>query len=202
MIEFFKYAKIKDNYCISYFGPNDEYLFLLKLLKPIIESHFPGLKLMFCCQDEKKHLLGEHDYVIGLSEIKMRRLEFAHVREIKFNGNTHPIEDLLIESGITGSLPIEKREDHSVICTIITKGFYPTKPLELKEINICKKMFSDQGYQVFVDENVEKAGIVVGVESLELFKAANRGISTFLIPKGIGSRLYKQLFLFGEVLNI
>jgi len=96
---FEQYAKVKDNYCICYFGHNDEYLAQLVRVKPLIEAALPGIHIHLGCKDDKAHLLEGHS-PLKLSEIKIRRKDYAYVREMKFNGRTHPIKDLLEECGI------------------------------------------------------------------------------------------------------
>ena len=96
MIGFEQYAKVKDKYCICYFGYNDEYLTQLALVKPVIEASLPGIEIYLGCKDDKTHLL---ENPLKLSEIKIRRKDYAYVRELKFNGRTHPVKDLLRECG-------------------------------------------------------------------------------------------------------
>lgn len=197
MINFNEYARIKDRYCLCYFGPSDEYVVQLMLLRPVIERELPGLEIHIGCKDE----LANFPRSMKLSEIKVRRSEFAHIKDVRFNGKTHPIEDLLNESNIQNwdvSVPIQ--EDHTVKCVVITRGNYPTKPLESRQIEACRKMFKN--YEVEIDGNIDHAGMVIGVESKELFLAASRGVRTKLIPTGIGSCLYKRMFLNQETVHI
>lgn len=203
MIEFHHYARIKDNYCICYFGHSDEYLVQLKLLKPIIERELPGLKIHFGCKDDKASLLGECDGLLKISEFKARRSDFAHMKELKFNGQMHPVEELLVDAGIKNwAVAGEPQKDHANRCVIITQGSHPTKPLEARQIETLKRMHKEKGYEVEIDTDTGTAGLVVGVESFGLFEAAGRGIQTKLVATGVGTRLYKGLFPFGEVLHI
>lgn len=194
MIDFAKYAKIKDNYCLCYFGPNEEYLIQLKLLKPTIEARFPGIRLGFGCRDELAHLFGPEHAVMRLSEIKVKREEFGHVNEIRFNNVTHPVEDFLDECGVEHrAIPRQQRE-RSAKCVIVTKGHYPTKNLEVAQIERLTRTAKGENYQIDVDGDVHGAGLVMGVESRKLFEAAQRGTEVRLVPTGLGTRLYKQCF--------
>jgi hypothetical protein len=200
MIEFSKYSKVKDRYCLCYFGSSDEYLVLLKILKKPIERHFPGLRLSFGCRDDKAHLLGVDSDVMKISEIKVRRNDFAHIRELMFNGATHPVEDLIKENGIADCVVnAEIKEPLTKKCVIITKGNYPTKGLERMQVDQLKKLAMESGFYVELDSDINNAGLVMGVESVWLFEAASRGIRTKLVPTGIGLRLYKMMFPHSEV---
>lgn len=201
MLEFEKYAKIKDHYCICYFGPSDEYLLQLKLLKPIIESQFLGIKVFFGCRDEKIHLFDDQN-VMKVSEIKVKRYDFAHINELRFDGLQHPVEQFIKNSGITDCCIVTNEPIKTKKCVIITTGQHPTKNLQQKEVDALKKLATEDGYDVEIDTNVESAGLVMGVESYLLFEAASKGIKTKLVPRGMGTNLYKRMFSDAEVLNM
>lgn len=202
VIGFAKYAKVKDRYCLCYFGPCDDYLVQLKLLRPVLESSFPGLKIGFGCRDEKTHIFDDCQYVMKASDIKVMREEFGHIREIRFNGTTHPVEDLLNECRIKQcAVPTPSPIDHTSKCVVVTKGHYPTKDLEKDKVERLKKMATESGYYVELDTDVGDAGLVMGAESYKLFEAAGRGIQTKLLPTGLGTRLYKLMFPNGVVLH-
>ena len=125
MIGYEQYARIKDNYCLCYFGYSDEYLVQLKLLKPVLEQHFPGLNICLGCKDDKAHLLRDSGHVLLLSQIKMERRSYGYIREICFNSQTHPVEDLLVESGIKElNLDFPRKARTNNLCVIITEGAY------------------------------------------------------------------------------
>lgn len=196
------YAKIKDNYCISYYGHSDEYLIQLRLLKNLIQNKFNGINLYFGCKDEKIHLLGNQP-VMKSTEIKAKRKDFAQIKTIEFNGETHPIEDLLIESGIINfEINVPEILEHSDKMMITTHGNYPTTPLTQKQINLLKKIGNKAGYSVEVNTDWRDAGWVAGVESVGLFEAAGSGIKTTLVNTGIGKRLYKFMFPQGEIIEL
>lgn len=195
MIEFSKYSKVKDRYCLCYFGSSDEYLVQLSMLKKPIEKHFPGLRLSFGCRDDKTHLFDKDADVMKISDIKVKRYDFAHIRELMFNGITHPVEDLIKDNEVTDCVVTsEFQEPLTKKCVIITKGNYPTKNLEKMQVDHLKRYAMEQGFYVEFDSDINNAGLVMGVESVGLFRAAQRGIMTRLVPTGIGLRLYKLLF--------
>jgi len=201
MIGFEQYSRIKNNYCICYFGYSDEYLVQLRILKPVFEQHFPGLHICLGCKDDKTHMLRDTGHLLTISKIKVERKSYAYIREVRFNGKTHPIEDLLVESKIrTVELPILQQPRTNNRCVIITQGAYPTKPLTSQEIQNLKGSVSNQGYEFEIDTDISGASLVMGVESVGLFEAAAQGISTKLVPTGFGTRLYKLLFPNGNIL--
>lgn len=185
MIPFHEYIQVKNNICISYYGSSDEYLILLDIVKPFLEKKFPNLNICFHCKKEKEKLLQEAN----------KKEKFAFVQEIKFNGKMHPVEQLLIECEIKDFIINETITTTKAV--IITKGNYPTKPLEKHKIDFLKNRL--KGFDIEINTNIDNAGIVAGVESVELFAAAGRKIKTILIPTGIGTQLYKNLFPKGEI---
>lgn len=202
MIEFAKYAKVKDRYCLCYFGPNEEYLLQLKLLKPVVERHFPGIVVGLGCRDDRAHILEGLSEFMKVSEFKAKMDSYGHIREIVYNGASHPILDLVDECGISDCTVVGEPPDvHTRRCVIVTQATYPTKNLEKRQIDILKKTASEAGYDVELDTPITRAGLVMGAESYNLFDAASRGIRTKLVPTGIGTRLYKLMFPFGEVLH-
>lgn len=200
MMGFEDYAKVKDNYCICYFGYSDEYLVQLRLIKPLLEKRFPGLNICFGCKDDKKHLLKGCEPILEVSKIKVSKKGFAHIREVRCNNQTHPIEDLLDECGIKNSVIVKKNQPRLTSkCVIITKGNYPTRDLETREIQTLKIVAREDGFDIDVDGDIADASLVMGVESIGLFEAAARGVATQLVPTGLGTRLYKLLFPNGIV---
>ena len=202
MIALEQYNKIRNNYCLAYFGGSNEYLVQLRLLRPIFEQYFKGLNIYYCCSDDKIKYLRGTDRVLTLSELRERKSEFAHVKEMTYNGQSHPVLDLLEQSGINRfSIPTHTT-DHTNICSIVTKGSYPTINLLQTQIRAIQKMSIHNGYEIQINGNWEEAGLVIGVESVDLFEAAARGIKTYLIPSGNGEQLYKKMFPNGNILHI
>lgn len=202
MISFTEYAKIANHYCVCYFGPSDEYLIQLRLLKPILEKEFPELNLYIGCKDDKIHFLNGCDQVLKLTELRSRKTEFAHISEIKFNGQTHPIEDFVVGANIANfalSIPVMEK---TYKCVIVTKGAFPTKPLEQHKIDKLKKIADSQNMDWEIDGNITGAGLVMGVESVALYEAASQGIETGLVPTGVGTKFYKHLFPNGKIINV
>jgi len=203
MIDLEHYAQIKNNYCIGYFGTSDEHLIQLKLLRPHMEQRFPGLNIFLSCKDVSFGYLQGCDNVIKLSEVKKRKREFAHIKELRFDGNNHVIDQFLQTCGITNyAIDIENPPVHTSLCNIITEGSYPTRNLIKREVDTLKRIARERGYTVEINGPIENVGLVAGVESIKLYEAAAKGIKTLLVPTGLGERLYKSMFPNGEVLKL
>ena len=201
MIEFPRFAKIKDNYCVCYFGPSDEYLIQLSLARPVLERNYPGVNVYLGCRDDVAHLLGK-DRVLLISEMKVRKREFCHISELKYDGKNHPVLQLL-ESSQTSISPIRRQpREHTNQCVIISNGSYPTRNLKEKEVEVLKKTANSRGLEPVVNGAVNDAALVIGVESVGLFRAVKMGIPTALVPTGCGTPLYKMMAPEGQILNI
>ena len=202
MISFEQYARVKDKYCFCYFGYSDEYLVLLKYIKQVLESHFLGLNVCLGCKDDKIHLLQDFGHLLTISQIKVERSNYGYIREVKFNGSTHPIEDILNECGNLQICMMQDAPRSTNKCVIVTEGAHPTKPLTDDQTQALIKIAKKENYEIDINGDAENASLVMGVESVQLFQAASKGIATKLVPTGLGVRLYKRLFSNGEVLSI
>lgn len=83
------YIKIKNNFCIGYFGNNPQIITKLKEIRVAVEKQLSEIKIYIACNDE---FTGER--MINYSELGKKLKEFAGYREINDDG----IEDLLKES--------------------------------------------------------------------------------------------------------
>ena len=90
------YAKIKDRYCIGYFGQSHDILSDLKKARSIIEKELPGIQVYICCNDEKAGMLSGEDRVILKSQLPEKIKELAYFRELI----DETVIDLLEESKI------------------------------------------------------------------------------------------------------
>jgi len=187
------YAKIKDRYCIGYFGRSNEYLVQLLLLRPNIEKELPGIQIYIACMDEVFHLLDGHPHVLTYSQLRENELNFAYIRNLTCDLQSHPIEVLMVESEIP--LPVEVPEppsgDH---CLISPEGVIPTHSLTQDQIAKCRELAEAEGLEVVVGNDFKGAAWVIGVENEYLFAAAAHGIQTALVPTGLGANLYQNMF--------
>jgi|LSQX01.2.fsa_nt_gb hypothetical protein len=200
MIPFEQYAKVRKNCCICYFGHSDEYLVQLRLIKPLLEESLPDLNFFFCCKDDKIPLL-KGCASVPLSQIKTKKQGFAYLSELAFNGRTHPIEDLLVEVGIKQVQCVGVNERTTNKCLIVSKGNYPTLSLSKEQIGWLQSLARQEGYEAEIDGDLLGSSLVMGVESVDLFEAVAQGMSTKLVPTGVGARLYKLLAPNGRILH-
>lgn len=203
MIGLSDYAKIHNNYCICYFGYADEYLIQLGLLRPFLERSFPGLNIYLGCKDSCKHFLQGYERILTLSDIKVRKPEFAHIVELVYNGEEHPIDKFVTEAGISQfTIQPTSSPSTSNVCVIVNEGAFPTVPMIERQVQIVKRYARERGLEPVVGGPVETAGLVIGVESPGLFRAAALGLPTALVPTGVGTSLYKKMFPNGEILRV
>jgi len=201
MIGFEEYAQIKNNYCLCYFGQCNEYLVLLELLRPRIEAAFPGMNFYIGCRDDAVQVLQTRDKVLPIAELKIRKNEFAHIKELKYEDGKHPIQDILFGSDVTNvvlrHLPDDKDSGKAVI---LTHNTYPTDPMNGRQIDIARRIAETRGLEVEISNDWENAGLVIGVECPELVWAGHAGIPIILAETGIGADFYKKLFPSMEIL--
>jgi len=203
LIAFEEYAKIKNNYCICYFGQSDEYLVALELLRPLIERSFPGMNFYISCRDESLTVLADpSNKVLPISQLKIKKDTFAHIKELKYEQDGHPVERFVTESGLMNlGIPISLR-DLSDIGMIVTHGNYPTKPLTARQIAHATKVVQARGLRSQQDGDWRHAGLLIGVESVSLIRAAASGIPVILFDNGIGTKFLKKMFPSIEILTL
>lgn len=195
MIDFDNYVKIKNNYCICYFGQSNEYIVLLENILPYIKKQYKEINFYLSCKDECFKFLKGSDNLVKLSEIRENKHKFAYIKEIKSNTTRHPIECFLEECKV--DIPIlssELKERENSEALIITKGFFPTKNLNEFEISKLVKIANSKNFNYSLDVNVLNPSMVLGVESVELVNAAINGQDVYLTNTGLGTELYKKLF--------
>lgn len=195
---FSNYAKIKDNFCIAYFGCCNEYLWLLEYIRPFIIREFPQINLQLACQD---NLLHNWPNFISQTDLINNKNNYVYIKEIKCNLITHPIMDFIEESSVQVE-PVKIQPTDSNICVIHSKGNLPTKSIPESKVEMLRRTYEQKGYQVCRDLDVENPGVVIGVENELFVKAALTGIPSSLAPTGVGARLYTKIFPNVNILEI
>jgi len=196
MIGFENYCKIKNNYCICYFGNSDEYLVMLELLRPKVENAFLGMNFFIGCRDESVSVLDNPDYkIMPISKLKILKDTFAHIKELKCDRDVHPVAEIMKNSGITDlEVPIRQTE-RTTRAVIYTHGSFPTGPLTAEQIQNARQLAKSRGFHdIDVNTSWRNCGLAIGVESVGLIKCAAFGIPTVLVPTGIGTPLVKTMF--------
>jgi hypothetical protein len=191
------YSKIRNRYCVAYYGPCAEYILQLIYVRSAIEKELPGLELYISCRDDYARFFPNKNKLIMGSEMDSRKKEVAYIRELRCNSEVHPIWQWVQES----QLKLEflkfppKINITTKTCFISPHAILPTKPIS--DMGRLKKWISEQGFSI--SDDISKADWVVGTENEQLFLAAMRGVKTTLVPTGLGTQLYKKLFPEGEL---
>ena len=90
-----KYLKIKDNYCLCYFGFNKDHIRRLTYLRPHIEKAYPSVHLYVALNDKMRN--SQDSKIIGQSDLTGDgRKKFGYIRELKGDGDL--VVDFLKES--------------------------------------------------------------------------------------------------------
>ncbi len=200
---FSRYARVKNNYCISYFGSANDYIVQLIKIRPRIQEAFPDVRIYIGCKDSLVDIIGKEEDILWLSTIKFGKLNFAHIYELKCNTREHPVEMFLEESNINYKSICKESCVATLNCSIYPyTGSYPAHSLNVDQIDIIKDHAKNLGFNVNVNCGIDGAGWVIGVENEFIFEAASRGIKTSLIPNGLGTNLYKKMFPCGEIFKI
>jgi len=200
-----EYAKIKDNYLVCYFGHNKENILQLKILRPFMEKHFPGVKVYFCCNDQYMYLPKDEERVLPKSELKDQRKNFAYVRELLNSAISHIVEDFMEESEIPYG-PICQNDLHidslNGSCGLFPHGNYPIKSLSGEEIEKAAVLIRKRGCEPKINCNIEEVNWVVGVENEQVYKAGALGKKVSLISNGFGENIFKKMFPAGEIIKL
>jgi len=200
-IPYENYLEIKDKYCITYYGVFNEFILQLIYLKPAIEQEFPGVKLYISCKDELFNRLEVSTDVIPFS--KFAKHEYSYVRDLSFDNINHPILGIINESkmNLKGLVP-HRNNIKTNKCIILSKGVGHVKSLTDDEVQIVIEKVRLAGFDPKINENIDDAGWVIGVECEDLYKSAIKGIKTTLIPTGFGKKLFETLFPNQEIYSI
>lgn len=205
MIPLPEYAKIKDNYCIAYFGNCKEYLVQLRLLRPAMESFFPGIRVFLCCNDDYLYVLKNEPRILSKSDLLQDKSRFAYVRELIFNGADHPVEEIVLESDIP-IRPIREltpyRNPAGGVAALLTQCNHPVKSLTGTQTQKALQFAKDLGCDVLINQGIHGCDVVIGVECELLYEAAAQGIPIVLIPTGLGENLCKTMFPGTQILAI
>lgn len=199
-----KYLKIKNNYCISYYGPNKEYITQLKLLRPLIEKEFPELNLYICVNKNNLYVLKGEKNFFSKEDLVTRKKDISYIREIKSEIKFHAIENLLEESKIEIKpiLKTVKNNNHGK-AGIITKGVFPNRPLNSTQIIKAENFIKEKKCVPLLNPEInDKLDFIIGVENEITYEIAALGVKTYLVPTGNGENLFLKMFPSNEILNL
>lgn len=204
--KFTYYIKIKDRYCLCYFGHNGEYVVQLKLIRPYLEMSYPDLKIYLSCNKNLFYLIQDEDNVLIKEDLYKSKRAFGNIEEIKCNINKKsPVLKLLENAEI--KCPVISREASikTSLCFFSNKCHPPVKPVPEHTLNTIKNSVEKKGFIVNDNPNVndlERAGWIIGVENEILYLAASMGIKTTLLSSNGSSNVFKMMFPEAEVFDI
>jgi hypothetical protein len=187
------YTKVKDRYCIAYFGNSKEYLVQLRLLRPLMEAKFPGTQIYLAAKADNMYLLEGLERTIDKETLRDKNRDFGYIRELNCDMSSHPIHNFLKENSISESV-CDKTSKIPGPCGIFPEAYLPTRPLSDNEILQLRSFVARQGYQPKIGGKIEDLTWVIGPENEHVFGAASLGIRTTLIENGLGTDLFKQMF--------
>jgi hypothetical protein len=197
-----QYAKAKDNYCIAYYGNNKEHLVQLRLLRPFMESTFPGIKVYLACREDAAYLFKGEERIFTSEELKTNKHLLAYIRELTCDMQSHPVEEFMNESAIPCG-PIRKEALSSPRCPVLlTNGISPVRSLNGKQIQEAIRYIRRIGGEPSINSPWESADWVIGVENEQLYEAAAAGKYVTLIPTGFGENLFNKMFPAGQILTL
>lgn len=196
-----RYREVKDKYCVGYFGPCNEYITLLLGLRKQVEEQLPGLQLYIGCKDG---LCTGDRTVPETAIIQMTRepwgTHFGHIREIRCDMVHHPVEQFLKESKITIRPAERQNNDGNRIVYLVSQGTEPTRSLTPQHAQGLANFYRGEGYVVRQDGPLHEAGLVVGVESVQLWSAALAGKDCVLVSTGLGTDFFRVICPWGQVI--
>lgn len=167
-----------------------------------MEKQLPGIKVFIACRNDSTYLLRGEERILSKEELQDRKTEFAYIRELTCDMESHPIENFMKESNLPCgpiATPVVDLVRH---CVLLTNGILPTKTLSAAQIQKAIQHIQSKGYEPEINGSIDGAGWVVGVENEYLFQAAAAGKKTTLIPTGFGTELFKSMFPTGELLPL
>lgn len=197
-----RYREVKDKYCVCYFGPCNEYITLLLGLRKQVEDQLPGLQLYIGC---KENLCGYEKTVPEPAIIQMTRepwgTSFGHIREIRCNMVNHPVEQFFKESQIDIKPAEHKPDPGNRVVYLCPNGTSPTRSLTEQHAASLANWYTEAGYIVRKDGPLHDVGLVVGVESVQLWSAALAGKDCVLCDSGLGTALFRVICPWGQVIS-
>lgn len=166
-----------------------------------MESNLPGIKVFLACKSESMYLLEGEERILSKDELQLQKKEFAYIREINCDMQSHPIEDLMKESQLPCGPIISSMNSKKTECVLLTNANLPTRSLNgdqiKKAISIIKK---ECGKEPKINSSIVSADWVVGVENEELFQAPLKDKNVTLIATGLGHNLFKSMFPSADVM--
>ncbi len=169
-----------------------------------MEASFPEIKIFISCRDEHMYLLNGQERIVQKSKVIENKNQFAYIREICNNQQTHPVEDFMNESEIYFSKIANQNSKYSVpgSCVLLTQSNQPTKQLTSYQLQKITEHVEKFHIDIQINKPPESFDWIIGVENELLYDQAAKGKKVTLIPTGVGENLFKNMFPDAEILKI
>lgn len=90
------YIKLKNKYCVQYYGVEECFLIQLIQLKKVVKTKYPEIEFYISCKDEFHQIYKEDT----IPKSKTVNNEYAYVRKITYDNVNNPIHLFAKESEI------------------------------------------------------------------------------------------------------
>jgi hypothetical protein len=97
-VPYTKYVEVKDNYCLAYFGNEQDLIKTMLEARNVIEKELKGLKVFIACNDRMKHIVHGKRNIILESSLNNFSGKMACFRNLE---KKEDLKSLLDESKIT-----------------------------------------------------------------------------------------------------
>lgn len=186
------FIRVRNKYCCCSFGNNNDYILMLKHIRPYVEASLPGLQMHIACRDESFYLLQDEPRVTPKSGFDKNNYSF--VREVRPDASAHPIQKMLDESQIP--IPTIRSSSshptHKVYVSI--QSLYPCRPVPDRKRESIVREIESSGRRCCMDEPYDGVSSVVATEGELLMAACLAGADCALLDTGVGGRLMRSMF--------
>lgn len=167
-----------------------------------MEETFPGVSVYISCKDDYLYLLQNESKALGQTDLKENKNQFAYIRELACDMQSHPVEEFMNESSIKIEPICNSKITSKKTCVILTNSILPVRSLTGEQIQKTIAYARSKGCEPRLNEDFQSFDWVIGVENENLYLAASQGKNITLIPTGFGENLFKRMFPQGEILNL
>ena len=187
-----QFVASRNKYCFAYFGKSNDYILLLKTLRPFMESAFKGTQIHIACSDESYYLLQDEPRVARKSSFE--KSDYCYVNNLNCDFHSHPVEIIMSESRL--EIPAIRRSPRYQGNTVYlyTNGMLPTKSLSDKQTESIVGRYKSVGKVCVVDQKHDGTSPICSVESEILVSCALAGIDCTLAETGTGRNLLQKMF--------
>lgn len=189
---FNNFIRVRNKYCCCSFGNNNDYVLMLKHLRPHVEASLPGLQMHIACRDESFYLLQDEPRVTPKSGFDKNNYSF--VREVRPDASDHPIQKLLEESKIPIPIIRSSSPTPTQKVYVSVQSLYPCRPMTDRERDSIVREIEASGRKCCHDAAYDGVSSVVATEGELLMAACLAGADCTLLDTGVGGNLMRSMF--------